>query len=109
MPEAEAQSWMARRTAVPFHKLVVCLAIVIASLSSCRVESPAEAYEHVWSLYTNGALPDAAEAARTKSLQFNKPAQADWYWRFRLLQAEALLAQGNVRYASPLIQDPIPG
>src|SRR5690349_13464929 len=108
MPRGQARLSMVRRTVQRYRRQISLIAAV-AGLCACRTENPETAYQRLWSLYTNGALSDAAEAASRKSLEFGKQPESVWFWKFRLLQAEALLAQGRVAEAAVLIKDPIPG
>src|ERR1051326_9279325 len=85
-----------------------CAITAFAILCGCTGDSPERAYLRVWSLYTNGALAQAAEAAGKETQRFKRPADAAWFWRFRLLEAEALLTQGKVPQASAAIRNPIP-
>lgn len=87
------------RRSIPFAALAIFL-------TSCNANSPELTYGTVWKLYTSGALQDAAAAASEESQKFKHDSR--WHWEFRLLNAEALLAQSKVREASALIKDPVP-
>jgi len=80
--------------------------IILLVLYSCADKSPEASYSRVWSLYTSGALQEAFEIAASESRHFEKNPR--WYWQFRLLSVEALLAEGKVTNASALIREAVP-
>ena len=86
-------------------KRIAELSLSLTLLSSCASNGPEPAYERVWKLYTSGALRDAAAAASDESRKLEGSRR--WYWEFRLLDAESLLAQGKVPEALALIEVPI--
>ncbi len=49
----------------------------------------------------------AGEAAASASTRFQTKAAAQWFWKFRLLRAEALLAQARIEEALALTAEPI--
>src|SRR5579885_2460447 len=86
------------RTAGRCHKHYALAALAVV-LSGCTAEAPERTYSRVWSLYTSGALAQAAETAAKEAKRFNRPTDVAWFWKFQLLGAEALLAQGKVAQA----------
>lgn len=86
----------------------VLLFALATALCGCRRETPAAAYGRIWALFTSGDARGAAQAALIEAQHVNKNGPAAWDCRFRLLQAEALLAQGLVTQADALLASPIP-
>src|SRR5258708_37418378 len=104
MREEAAYREVGTRTVLVCRNAIILL---LGFLTSCRTESQDAAYARVWSLYTSGALSQAADAAGIEAGRYKNSNDRASPWRFRLLQAEALLAQGKVPDASGLIQDTI--
>ncbi len=105
MREEAAHRGAGTRIASLYRNAILLLLVL---LTSCRTESQDAAYARVWSLYTSGALSQAADAALAEADKRKQSTDRTSFWRFRLLQAEALLAQGKVPEASALIHDAIP-
>ena len=93
---------MGKRTVTRCRRYAVFLAALLAFFSCCT-QSQKNAYQHVWALYTSGSLPEAADAAAAEADKFRRSGDLASFWQFRLLRAEALLAQGKVSEASGLI------
>jgi CHAT domain-containing protein/tetratricopeptide (TPR) repeat protein len=97
---------MDKRTVTGCRRYTPLLAALV--LTSCSSASQETAYERVWSLYTSGALPEAAQAAAIQKNKFRRSGDLALFWKFRLLEAEALLAQVKVSEASALLKEEIP-
>jgi len=104
MRRDQPPSWTLRRTARRFPSW---LAASLTLFSACRVESPDAAYQRIWHQYTAGAFVEAAYAARAEAAKFQESDVRRW-WTFRLLEAEALLAQAKVPEAAQLLQGRVP-
>ena len=65
-------------------------------------------YSRAWNLDASGNLREAAKIAHLESRRYEKSGPAPWYWKFRLLEAEALLGQGKVKEANSLLSKPVP-
>src|SRR5437764_5343719 len=86
--------------------LSVWLLFSFVFLVSCgRTESPGVVYQRVWATFLSGDLARAAFDAGIQSSQ--RRSDIAWHWRFRLLQAEALLAQTQVAKAADLLKEPV--
>ncbi|HMC61090.1 MAG TPA: hypothetical protein VKJ01_18010, partial [Candidatus Solibacter sp.] len=97
---------MAKPTA-PLSRKFALLLIVFASATGCRHEPAEEAYRHTWSLYAAGNLSQAAsDCTRNASLFTDR--RSPWYWKFRLFEAEILIAQGKMVAAEALLKDAVP-
>lgn len=105
MQRDQPRSWTLRRIARPLPRSIL---VVLVVFSACRIESPDEAYRRIWRQYTTGAVAEAAQAAHAATAKFQNPEHPRWFWTFRLLEAEALLAQAKVPEASALLEGPIP-
>src|SRR5260370_30999898 len=105
MREEAAYREVGTRTVLVCRNAIILL---LGFLTSCRTESQDAAYARVWSLYTSGALSQAADSAVVEAGKYKNSNDQASFWRFRLLQAEALLAQGKVPEASALIHDTVP-
>src|SRR5208283_1243611 len=104
MVEEKVQAAPEKRIAEQFLR-TICFVVPVL-FSSCAANSPESIYGSVWRLYTSGALRAAADAASSESQKLKHDSR--WYWEFRLLSAEALLAQAKVPEASALLKDPVP-
>src|SRR3989442_586227 len=98
---------MATRMVGRCRRLYAVMA-ALAALCGCKSDSPDDAYRRVWSLYASGSRAQAGEAAAKGSHRFKERSDAAWFWKFRLLEAEALLAQGKIPQASAAIKSPVP-
>ena len=83
------------------------LLIVLAAAAGCRSEAAEQAYRRTWSLYASGNLPRAAsDCTRNAALWTDR--RSPWFWKFRLLDAEILTAQGKAAEAAALLNDAVP-
>src|SRR5260370_2233233 len=83
--------------------------VIVFVLASClsHQESPDAVYQRIWSTYLSGNLREAAQDASAQSEKFKNAGSRAWFWQFRLLDAEALIAQAQVPEAMALITDGI--
>jgi tetratricopeptide (TPR) repeat protein len=77
------------------------LAIILTLIAPSCVHPPAPSYNQARAAYFHGEFP---EVIRLATLGMERAPRQ--YWQFRLLKAEALLEQGKVRDALPLIESP---
>src|SRR4051794_9674258 len=95
-PEATARpAALSRTVSLRAAKSAVC-ALAFLTISCSR--TPAE-YDRVWSLYTQGDLAHAGTEASRQMDRLARDRNSPWYWRFRLLAAEALTAQSRISEA----------
>jgi CHAT domain-containing protein len=78
-----------------------CLAL------GCRRPNPQSTFDHAQQAFLRGDLPRAEAEASAAYQRFSRHDQ-HWAWRFRLLDAEALIAQGNREAAKLLLNAPLP-
>jgi CHAT domain-containing protein/predicted negative regulator of RcsB-dependent stress response len=105
MQRDQPRSWMRRRIARLSPKWVLVPLVVF---TACRIETPEAAYRRIWRQYTKGAFAEAAHAAGAEVTKFQESNTPRWFWTFRLLEAEALLAQAKAPDASQLLEGRIP-
>jgi CHAT domain-containing protein len=82
------------------------LAVSIASCS--RFESPEAAYRRAQSSFIAGKLDEAASSAASNAAHFRNNPNSPWFWKFRLLEAEALAAESKNKDLEKLLGDPVP-
>ena len=86
---------------MPHSAVIPALAIIgVVTLCSCG-NRPEDEYRKNLALLRNGAFDAAASKAHT-AWQGQKP--LDWYWRFRLLEAESLIAGGKAEQAAAVLE-----
>jgi CHAT domain-containing protein len=91
---------------LPLSSLVTLL-VVLAVACSCRPsDGPEAVYREITAQYIRAELAQAVSASVAAARRWRSDPQ--WFWRFRLLQAESLLALGRVGDASELLQNPVP-
>jgi CHAT domain-containing protein len=83
--------------------------LIAISIASCsRFESPDAAYRRAQSLFIGGSLDEAAAYASSNAARWSGNPNSPWYWKFRLLEAEALAAESKNKDLEKLIGDPVP-
>src|SRR3984957_6816095 len=82
------------------------IAVSIASFS--RFESPETAYHRTQSSFIAGNLEEAAAYASSNAARWSNDRNSPWFWKFRLLDAEALYAESKRKDAEKLLVDPVP-
>src|SRR5947209_4805241 len=82
--------------------------LLILSASCSRFESPDAAYQHARSAFVAGGLSRASVLAAANAARYRSRPASLWFWKFRLLQAEALTGQNRTKEANALLADPVP-
>ena len=93
---------------IPRRKCAGVLILLVAMLAGCRTETPQAAYDRIHKLYLSGDLTAAANAAALEAHRRERTASDPWLCKFRLLAAEALLAQSKPAEAVPWLDRVIP-
>jgi CHAT domain-containing protein len=83
------------------------LLIAVAIASCSRSGSPDAAYRRAQSLFIGGRLDEAAAYASGNAARWRNP-DDPWFWKFRLLEAEALAAESKNKDLEKLLGDPVP-
>lgn len=77
--------------------------------ASClHTESPDAAYAQARRAFLSGDLNGAVAEASAGAAHWKSNANFQWYWEFRLLQAEALIAETKNKDAAALLNQPVP-
>jgi CHAT domain-containing protein len=85
-------------------------ALSLALLWSCgcgRLHSPQKTFDHAQLMLAHGEL-DSARREATVGCQSLASRNQEWAWKFCLLEAEILLAQGLSKDVPPLVAPPLP-
>ena len=82
--------------------------MVLLPIAAChrKAHSPSVLYEQAREQFERGNLVSASEQAHSASKEFS--ADTEWAWRFRILEAEALLWRGLAEQTTVLLHDPLP-
>ena len=80
---------------------------VVATMGCVRPPTPQSTFDHAQQAFLRGELPRAEAEAQSAYERFSGH-DPQWASRFRLLDAEALIAQGNREAAKPLLDVPLP-
>jgi CHAT domain-containing protein len=75
--------------ALPILAMAICL-------TSCRHDTPQEAYEHARKVFERGDLV-ASQQEADRGYQRFRSSNREWAWRFKILEAESLLWSGKYR------------
>ena len=67
--------------------------ILICGLACRRLENPRVVFDHAYLIFLHGNLKEAEEEAARDRQRFQR-SSPEWAWRFRTLEAEALLWRG---------------
>ena len=86
---------------------IAVLAAVLAASCSCG-ESPDAAYNRIREVFLSGDLDKAIAGASASGARWNNDRTSPWFWKFRLLQAEALTLESKNKDAADLLSDPVP-
>jgi CHAT domain-containing protein len=82
--------------------------LIAVSIASCsRSESPEAAYGRARSSFIAGNLDEAASYASSNAARWRNP-DSPWFWKFRLLEAEALTAESKIKDLEKLLGAPVP-
>src|SRR5689334_19613073 len=98
-PQAAARPATANPTARRVPAEVSAIVAAVLAIASCARFAPQSEYKKAWAEYQRGELTQAVAACARNAERWRGRPESPWYWRFRLLQAEALAAQGNNREA----------
>jgi CHAT domain-containing protein len=90
---------------VRVNSAALLIAISIASCS--RFASPDAAFRRAQSSFIAGRLDEAVSYAAANAGRWNNP-NSPWFWKFRLLEAEALAAESKNKDLEKLLGDPVP-
>jgi CHAT domain-containing protein/tetratricopeptide (TPR) repeat protein len=85
---------------------VILLAVWAAACS--LTERPEAAYSKARTAFLSGDLDRAIADANAGAARWKDDRNPAWFWKFRLLQAEALTAQFKNKDAAELLSQPIP-
>src|ERR1035438_4989957 len=85
---------------------VAWLLFLLAGACSQR-DSPQQVYQRLWEMYVSGNLPKTIQAVSQEAGRWQDRPATVWFWKFHLLQAEALLGQGKSKEAADLLQDSV--
>jgi CHAT domain-containing protein/Flp pilus assembly protein TadD len=93
------------------HKI---LALALGSVlwigcSNQAHRNPAALYAQAERDYRMGDLPSALKAAHKGSDAWSRESSSEWHWKFRLLEAEVLITQSDLKAAGPLLTADLPG
>jgi CHAT domain-containing protein len=89
-----------------FEPLAFALAL-LWTLGCGRSPDPQKAFHHARQAFLRGDLPSAHREAHDAYQRFSGH-DLEWAWRFRLLDAEVLITQGNREDALPLLSATLP-
>ena len=101
---AEAQVWPMDNRTVKWG-LVSVAAVGLAA--SFWAFAPQQEYRRALQAFRTGDLSGALKVTRRNPRWRNNP-NSEWFWRFRLLEAESLSAQGKIGDAEKLLSIPVP-
>jgi CHAT domain-containing protein len=84
----------------------LCLLLLAAACG--RPEPPQRAYQRLWEMYVSGNLPQTIQSVSREADGWKDRPNTVWFWKFRLLHAEAVLGQGKYEEAAALLRRPVP-
>lgn len=99
---------MARQTDTSSRVRSAAILVVFLAASCSRTESPDVAYGRARGTYLSGELDKAIAYASASGARWKGDQTSPWFWRFRLLQAEALSAESRSKEAAGLLHGPVP-
>jgi CHAT domain-containing protein len=83
--------------------------LVAFAIASCsRFESPEAAYRRAQASFVAARLDEAASYASSSAARWSHHPDSPWFWKFRLLEAEALTAESKNKDSEKLLGDPVP-
>jgi CHAT domain-containing protein/tetratricopeptide (TPR) repeat protein len=89
-------------------KLIGLFTLLLACLLSCNRERPQAAFDRVYKTLLHGDLKKAQDEAHRECQRF-QDSNPEWAWRFRTLEARAVLQRGLYEDALKLLQSaPLP-
>jgi CHAT domain-containing protein len=87
------------------RRLIVLLAI-FGSACTPRVDRASDLYAQAFRSFQQGDLPQAQKRVHQGAALWTDQPSSAWYWRFRLLEAEVLIAQGKAHDAMQIVEAP---
>jgi CHAT domain-containing protein len=107
MPPVRRHDYNGKRRSLKGARLgaptLIMLILAIASLPTCsRLRDPQSAYDHALQTYQHGDVKAALAEAR-KGYDGFHAVSSEWRWKFRILQASALVAQQRSKEALTLL------
>src|ERR1700678_4846929 len=106
MREAADRLVVASQTGRWARSAVILTAVLAASC--LRSEPPEVAYGKARAIFFHGDLNKAIASASAGAARWKSDANSPWFWKFRLLQAEALTLQYKNEEAAALLKEPVP-
>ena len=83
--------------------------VLLLAAGSCeQAGGAAGAYDRIVSDLERGNLQQAEQLVQESGQRWSESAKSPWYWRFRLLNAEVLIARGKAADARKLVDAPVP-
>jgi len=98
---------MPQQTAV-YRRSAVASVLFLLAGACARPDSPERVYQRAWAQYVAGDLPQTILTVSKESEHWKDRPRSVWFWKFRLLHAEALLGQSKLKEAAALLQNPVP-
>jgi CHAT domain-containing protein len=89
-----------------FERLVFALSLALLWPGCSRPTNPQRTFEHARETFVRGDLGTAGREADTAYREFSR--EPEWAWKFRLLEAEVLLAQGRSKDVLSLLDSSLP-
>jgi CHAT domain-containing protein/Tfp pilus assembly protein PilF len=89
------------------RRLVVLLLLTGAASCAPPADRAAAAHDGIVADLERGDLPRAERRVRESAQEWQDAPRSPWYWRFRLLTAEILLAQGKAAEAMASVESPL--
>ena len=86
----------------------VPLVLLLAAGSCEQADGAAGAYDRIVSDLERGNLQQAEQLVQESGQRWSDSAKSPWHWRFRLLNAEVLIARGKAADARRLVDAPVP-
>jgi CHAT domain-containing protein len=90
-----------------FGLLALAFSLAQLAIFGCSRPNAQKTFDHAQETFLHGDLPSARREAVDAYQRFSGRDQ-EWAWRFRLLEAEALIAQGNRKDALSLLNATLP-
>ena len=83
--------------------------VLLLAAGSCeQAGGAAAAYDRIVSDLERGNLQQAEQLVQESGQRWSDSAKSPWHWRFRLLNAEVLIARGRPADARRLVDAPVP-
>jgi CHAT domain-containing protein/Tfp pilus assembly protein PilF len=82
--------------------------LLLAAGSCMQTGGAAAAYDRIVSDLERGNLQQAEQLVQESGQRWHDSAESPWHWRFRLLNAEVLIARGRAADARRIADTPVP-